>query len=374
MKKIISLFIVLGICLAFLPQSWANLDEALVGYWPFNGNANDESGSGNHGTVHGATLIEDRFGNPNSAYSFDGTDDFISVPDQPIWTLGVKPFTIVLWAKLKKIKARSPFIGHDEGGGEWNKWIFWYDKWGHDKPSGPALRFHINSHSLPPTDTVFVTWAPTVSEWYHVAVTRSNTSYSLFINGKRVAFGIDDNVIPNPDWPLTIGRAEHYFFNGLIDDVRIYNRSLSEDEILALFLGYQSDFSAFVLKNALITFAELSDRDQYYIKGNFTLGENSNGINPLEEVVKLKVGTSNLEVPAGSFFETGKRKYKFTGKLGDVHVHMNIKAVKYDKFGFMAWLRGVDLTDTPNPVPIGLSIGDDRGLTDIWLPGILILK
>ena len=46
--------------------------NGLVGWWPFNGNANDESGNGNNGTVNGATLTTDRFGNANKAYSFDG--------------------------------------------------------------------------------------------------------------------------------------------------------------------------------------------------------------------------------------------------------------------------------------------------------------
>ena len=51
--------------------------NGLVGYWPFNGNANDESGNGNNGTVNGATLTTDRFGSANSAYSFDGINDYI---------------------------------------------------------------------------------------------------------------------------------------------------------------------------------------------------------------------------------------------------------------------------------------------------------
>jgi len=48
------------------------LKDGLVAYYPFNGNANDESGNGNNGTVYGATLTTDRFGNTNKAYSFDG--------------------------------------------------------------------------------------------------------------------------------------------------------------------------------------------------------------------------------------------------------------------------------------------------------------
>ena len=51
--------------------------NGLVGYWPFNGNANDESGNGNHGTVNGATLSSDRNGAANSAYDFDGVSNFI---------------------------------------------------------------------------------------------------------------------------------------------------------------------------------------------------------------------------------------------------------------------------------------------------------
>jgi hypothetical protein len=55
--------------------------EGLVGWWPFNGNANDESGNGTDGVVTGATLTTDRFGSVNSAYNFNGTSDFISIPD-----------------------------------------------------------------------------------------------------------------------------------------------------------------------------------------------------------------------------------------------------------------------------------------------------
>jgi hypothetical protein len=56
--------------------------NGLVGWWPFNGNANDESGNGNHGTVNGATLTNDRFGNVNGAYSFNGSNVLIPLNNQ----------------------------------------------------------------------------------------------------------------------------------------------------------------------------------------------------------------------------------------------------------------------------------------------------
>ena len=57
----------------------ANLQNGLVAYYPFCGNADDKSGNNHHGTVNGATLTTDRFGNINRAYSFDGQNDFIEV-------------------------------------------------------------------------------------------------------------------------------------------------------------------------------------------------------------------------------------------------------------------------------------------------------
>jgi hypothetical protein len=59
----------------------ANLRNGLVGYWPFNGNANDESGNGNNGTVNGAMLASDRLETSNKAYFFDGINDVITVTD-----------------------------------------------------------------------------------------------------------------------------------------------------------------------------------------------------------------------------------------------------------------------------------------------------
>ena len=72
---IIFSFFISGITIAQIPNYVPT--NGLVGWWPFNGNANDESGNGNNGTVNGATLTTDRFGVANKAYSFDGVNDYI---------------------------------------------------------------------------------------------------------------------------------------------------------------------------------------------------------------------------------------------------------------------------------------------------------
>ena len=78
--KRINLGVVCILLFVLADYTQANLQDGLVAYYPFSGNANDYSGIGNHGTVFGATLATDRFGNLNHAYSFDGIDDYIATP------------------------------------------------------------------------------------------------------------------------------------------------------------------------------------------------------------------------------------------------------------------------------------------------------
>ena len=91
----------------------------LVAYYPFNGNANDESGFNNHGSVSGATLVNDRFGNPNSAYYFDGTDDYARINNHPSLN-NQKEITVNFWMSVNEFFGREAYpISH----GNWeNRW------------------------------------------------------------------------------------------------------------------------------------------------------------------------------------------------------------------------------------------------------------
>ena len=81
MKHTITLLFLLLTTISFAQIPSYVPSNGLVGWWPFNGNANDESGNGNNGTVNGATLTADRFGVADKAYSFDGVDDYIQAPN-----------------------------------------------------------------------------------------------------------------------------------------------------------------------------------------------------------------------------------------------------------------------------------------------------
>ena len=73
----------------------------LVASYNFSGNANDDSGNSLHGTVVGATLTTDRYSNPNSAYRFNGTSDYITVPHNPLMNFDInEDFSITCWVRV----------------------------------------------------------------------------------------------------------------------------------------------------------------------------------------------------------------------------------------------------------------------------------
>ena len=74
--------------------------NGLICYYPFNGNANDESNNGNDGTVYGASLTYDKDGNPNSAYYFDGINDYIDCGNNPIIKRCSTSYTVCFWINL----------------------------------------------------------------------------------------------------------------------------------------------------------------------------------------------------------------------------------------------------------------------------------
>lgn len=233
MKKIIlisSTFLLLFNCL----PAQVNLDSGLIAFWPFNGNANDESGNGIDGTVYGATLIQDRFNNENSAYNFDGIDDFIDFGSslQGLYL----PLTISAWIS-KPVHTRHEHIFTSNSQPNYYYGIYFslnIDRslqfsYGDSGPVGPGSRRTKNSDIKVPLRT-----------WTHVVATvRGATDMTLYVNGEN-AFGYYSGYggpMVNSSYISKMARTEHTsnFWDESIDDLRIYNRSLSDEEVLALF-------------------------------------------------------------------------------------------------------------------------------------------
>ena len=215
---------------ASITQITGPASPGLLAYYPFSGNANDKSGNGNDGTVNGATLTQDRFGNSNSAYSFDGNDQ-IDVPDSPSLTMGVDQFTISAWAQFSTFGADGGYylMGHSNGPGNTSKWIFWLSNSGISLVLSSSGGGWIGIGSFPFE----------IGQWYHVAVQRKGSLLTAFVNGTPI--GSATTSVPTPDLstPFRMGTAEldrpNRFVRGLIDEVRLYDRALSNVELTELY-------------------------------------------------------------------------------------------------------------------------------------------
>ncbi len=199
----------------------------LVAYYSFTGSALDESGFGNHGSVFGATLVSDRLGHPNSAYTFDGVDDFIRVPLHP--TLNFEEsISVSCWIKIAAILPREAFvISHGSWQNRWKVSII---------PSGHLRWTAKTTSGIFDLDTRQALRADSL---YHVTVTYGSGTAKIFLNGALTASAQWVGTILPTSFDLTIAQMlpgdNQYNFTGEIDDVRILNVALSEQEAKELY-------------------------------------------------------------------------------------------------------------------------------------------
>ena len=213
------------------PTLATNLQTGLVGYWPFCGNANDESGNGNNGTVNGATLTTDRFGNANSAYSFDGDNDIIDFGDVTFLD-GISEATWSWWVETQEVQ---PQISESEYVSVFRKDLAWipmqfanenYDYW---------RGFIFQTASGSTSGNIIYTNNVSYGEWQCFTLVKSLNELSLYKNGTLVQTVAFSGVLENSNSPFLLGRAYLFnnaeAFNGKIDDVSIYTRALTPVEI-----------------------------------------------------------------------------------------------------------------------------------------------
>ncbi|MBU1064794.1 T9SS type A sorting domain-containing protein, partial [bacterium] len=201
-----------------------------VASYSFSGNANDLSGMNNHGTVNGADLAANRFGDLNSAYYFNGTSDNVRVPVSASLNF-TDAITVSFWmnaAELYSSRESYP-ISH----GNWeNRWKVSIIE-GNDK----RIRWTVKTtDGIKDLDSKV---KAATNTWYHVVGLYDGSNFEIFINGAIDAHSTFSGSILTTNIDLMIGQVlpntSTYNFKGTIDDIRIYDYALSIEEIEALY-------------------------------------------------------------------------------------------------------------------------------------------
>jgi hypothetical protein len=199
--------------------------EGLIAYYPFTGNANDESGNGYHGSVNGATLTADRFGAVRKAYSF-ATNSYIS--SSPTLPIGRQARTMSAWFSTTSAS----------GSNGWN--VNTIVSWG--SPSLDALcavgvyKSKLMFGAFGTTYDVYTAAIVNDGNWHHAVVTYDSLVLSIYLDDSLLVS--ESRNLGTINSPFYIGRRasqDNQFMNGLIDDIRLYDRALSETEIRALY-------------------------------------------------------------------------------------------------------------------------------------------
>ena len=215
--------------------------NGLVGYWPFNGNANDESGNGNNGVVNGATLATDRMGNIDSAYNFDGIFDYISINNSPSLNIIGTQITLSFWLYSNSDANDANYKGISKGG---------YDV-------GSGYEFLYRNSFNNDNGVISITGGTGIQacnlaynmndvfgQWTHLAVTLNNGTAKFYVNG---VYQFSNNVNQISEFVsnssnLFFGKrnpSNSYagFLQGKMDDIGIWNRALTAQEITAMYNG-----------------------------------------------------------------------------------------------------------------------------------------
>ena len=235
-----------------------------IAYYPFNGNANDESGNNLHGTVNGATLTTDRFGNPDSAYSFNG-NSVIRIVHDNLLNMD-NELSISAWIK-PNIQQNAMVLG----------------KSNYSNATNYLLRTNTNNfiEFAHKTRNFSDTNALNIGQWNHVAVISHSTGERyIYINNNLTTFASQNDSYGLVSNELTIGAAFYFgsyfaeYFNGAIDDLRIYKSALTETEIASLFTNNTLNIDK--VENIIL--------NNFYIYNNTIYFKNQQDINDLKSV------------------------------------------------------------------------------------------
>jgi hypothetical protein len=277
----------------------ANLMNGLVGYWPFCGNANDESGNGNNGTVNGATLTSDRFGNVDAAYSFDGNGDYIRISHSNELRLSGN-FSISAWVSPSNLNTFNSILSKASNDQTFvSGWV-----WGYSNFSQPAQLHFQGSPLFTNVSISNLGNSLSLNSWKNVIVTYDSTASilkyyldNIQIDSFLISYDFTNSLLDlfignhfqNNDPSLQVQTNGGFW--GQIDDIGIWNRALTQNEITQLYTG-----------SPCVNYQVITVTDTLIINANLT------GVNPVTFQNSIKVypnpSSTQITIDFGSNYST----------------------------------------------------------------------
>lgn len=230
-------------------------ENGLAAWWRMDGNAKDSSPNASDGTVTSATLTTDRKAAANTAYNFNGTNSAITVPNNA----AVKPtgqMSVSFWVKPANLLVNQRYIASTGTSGGYAVYV---------TPSSTAdicgasnlcfgafIRGSYQTVSLPISNLSLGTWKL-------ITATYDGASMKLYVNAGTPASALANGVLTEGTGVVCIGAAsstgtscDSNYTNGVLDDVRIYNRALTSSEVAAQYNAYNSQVQVSNLQSGLV--------------------------------------------------------------------------------------------------------------------------
>jgi len=196
-------------------------NAAIAACYSLDANANDGSGNGNDGTLNGPVQVTNRFGTANSAYRFDGSNDYITIDDQ--FDSSIRSYSV--WFRLTDFPSSLQDVFVSDGPNLNNGLTAIAVK---SSGNVPQVQFLVGNNAD-------LTLPIQLYKWHHAAITVNNTDVTFYLNGEEFS-GYTNNNFSSVDGlnKTVIGSARDattYWFKGDIDDVKVFNRTLSATDV-----------------------------------------------------------------------------------------------------------------------------------------------
>jgi hypothetical protein len=255
--------------------------NGLVGWWGFNGNAQDGSGNGNHGTVNGATLTTDRFGNQNGAYSFDGVDDYIQVTNSSNLLDLTSELSISSWFIANNTSTFNAIISkascnHANLKGYVAGLQDFITNGQNPKIHFQAFPYMSNASPTLPSSLGIISsanWIHFVAVYNHANTVLKYHMNGILIDSIIIAFDIDTTSLITyfgNHFNQNNGNCINSCFNGKIDDIGIWNRALSPQEITNLYNSQLPTQTSLCLPSITTNTPNSIGIDSVIVGGNIT--------------------------------------------------------------------------------------------------------